>query len=309
MGSEMCIRDRCLFKAYEIVVLTNSIVIIVGFLFRIELFSSYRFGVRFGYKGLIPAPNETSGFYLIATCYFLEKFFNRDSNFRNLLFLFLVVSSGIMIGTKASTVILVVFAVYIIRYNRKVVRLRKAFQFLVIIGIVSLLFIYGEINEQLEISRRYFQSQLAMHGDILTVFSSGRNYKVSYIIRRISNDWSVINYLFGGFDLAAITSEVDVVDIFLLFGILGCLYFYWSYIRMLIFGNRITFSSLIFILTWLGVSSTAGHFIYSAINAPYVGILLIYINSGSALAKTNIGSAINRDKSQSVVGSVRSLRT
>jgi len=89
-----------LMKVFENIFIFNSLCIIVGAIFGLQVFKSYyEVTYRWGYCGFIPAINEATLFYLIANSYYYYKKFIlkiKVSNFRY----YLVVISSLLMGAK-----------------------------------------------------------------------------------------------------------------------------------------------------------------------------------------------------------------
>lgn len=266
-----------LFRIFEILILLQSLSIIIGYTFDIEVFHSYGSFKRFGYKGFIPARNELSGFLLISFFYFAWKVKNFG---KGVIPLFLVLISGLLTGAKVALslpIILIVLLGFwaLINYRRYVF-----FIVLLLFLTLTTLFIWqwGNIIQLITPSLNYFQQQLAYghNPNILSVFFSGRDLLVKNLLTDYILNANLINFLFGGHELSTLSSETDLIDIFLFIGFLGTLIFYTYYIKTLLYCERKKdFIHLLFVITWLIVSTTAGHLIFSAINGLYLAILLL----------------------------------
>jgi hypothetical protein len=263
-----------LFGLYEKIIMFQVLLIIIGFIFHVELLSSYGQEYRFGYKGLLPSRNELSGFFIIAFFYYLWKLYCTK---RGYVQLFVVLVATFLTGAKAILILPVVLAFFLvwlfIRFPRK-----KAFY--IIIGVAVLLagiavWQRDKILERLAPSLQYFSYQLES-GNNPTLFSalmSGR----SELVQTLFSDLPPGRLFFGGHDLAVSSTETDVLDVFLFLGIAGVLLFYAFYLRALFFNvrHRFGFIQTLFVLTWLGISAVSGHLVFSAINGSYLAILIL----------------------------------
>jgi hypothetical protein len=106
--------------------------------------------------------------------------------------------------------------------------------------------------------------------------------------------FNLLNYLFGGFNLTEDAIESDPVDLFALLGLVGGGAFYYFYLKALIPSRSIRPTRLVFVLTWLGVSTVAGHIAYTAINGTYLAILLLHFSSLESRGQAQIQSKSER---------------
>ena len=282
-----------LFKILEILILVQAVVIIISFIFHIQLFSAYLSytadGVRikrFGYQGLIPAQNEVAGFFLIGFYYFLLKFAYYR---KGLILLLITIVAGLMTGTKVALLFPIVLTLFLVwraykqvnthRLSRKLLGLLVLFLFLVSIAIWQREYIIKELTPTINYYVR--QSAIDQSNPILTAFTvPGRVLKIQEFFSSYLPRFNGLNFLFGGHDLTSFATESDPFDIFAKLGILGTLAFYLIYIQLLLYpGNRPTIFRLVFIISWLGVSLVAGHLAYTAINGTYLALLILFFDS------------------------------
>jgi len=282
------VRDRKqLFKYYEWLVLIESFIVVMGFIFKISLFASYDPAIRFGYKGIIPAQNEATGFFIIAVFYFANKFFHLESSNINLYKLVLVLFAGMLTGTKGCVIFIpIIICGYLLKYFRVGFYLKKL---VCLLPVIVLIYVKWDfILSQVMVSIGYLQGQLSSlesSSDLLinptiTMLISGRNLKFLYFSNYIRRHWTIINYLFGGFNVFKCSLEVDPLDVFALFGMVGFLVFYLNYFKILGFRiHGMPFNVFYFIAIWTVVSFTGGHLVYSAINAMYLSVFILHLRS------------------------------
>lgn len=247
---------------YEWIVLITSLAIIFGFLFHIDLFKSYG-DVRFGYKGVIYAVNETGFFFLIAYLYLLIELFAKKVH--GVLFI-LVPIAAILTGTKAAFLGIVISSfIYVLLVKRRLI-IYFIFAFTCVVFLMVYLFhTYASMFD-------WFIYSLTQ-SDLITVFLSGRD---KYIIDRflpLINDWGVINYLFGGVNLQIQAVEMDFFDLFSQLGLCGFLLYFLFIIKKMLFSSEQNIN-MVFLLSILVYAFFAGHVFYSALNALYCGVLI-----------------------------------
>ena len=263
-----------LFNLYEKIIMLQALLIIIGFIFRVELLSSYGQEYRFGYKGLLPARNEVSGFFIIAFFYYLWKMYYTRRSFVQL---FVVLVAAFMTGAKAILILPVALIFFLVRLF---IRFSRNKAFYSVIGVSVLLvgiavWQRNNILERLSPSLQYFSYQLESGNNptLLSALMSGRSELAQTLLPGLAPG----RLFFGGHDLAVSSTETDLLDVFLLLGIAGVLLFYTFYLRVLFFNarRRFSFVQILFVLTWLGISTVSGHLVFSAVNGPYLAILLL----------------------------------
>lgn len=275
-----------LLEVYEAIVLIVSFTVFIGFVFDIQLFASYyepEVGtvVRFGYQGVIPSKDELSGFYILAVFYFTSELMRQPTPSKYIKTAFILVSS-LVTGTKVSLIgPLIACSIYLIKSGFLKKRIIWSFlKILLFVCVIAFIVYYFSdyISERVQASVQFFSYWLERES-LITVLSSGRDYKLLYFLSEMSKI-SGINVLLGGMDVSSYAVEMDPVDVFAVFGILGLVYFYIRYVRLLItctVGRR-SFERIFFVVIWIGISTVAGHLVYSAINGMYLSVFLLYLN-------------------------------
>jgi uncharacterized membrane protein YhdT len=263
-----------LFGLYEKIIILQALLIIIGFSFHLELLSSYGQEYRFGYKGLLPARNEVSGFFIIAFFYYLWKLYCTK---RGIVELFIILTAAFLTGAKAILILPVALVFFLVRWFLRHPRNKI---FYIIVGVSVLLIGIAvwqrdNILEHLRPSLQYFSYQLES-GNNPTFFSALTTGRSEYVQTLLSGLMPG-QLFFGGHDLAVSSTETDLLDVFLFLGITGVLLFYAFYLRALFYNarRRLSFVQILFVLTWLGISTVSGHLVFSAINAPYLAILIL----------------------------------
>ena len=297
-----------LFRVYEILILTQAVVIIVSFVFDIAVFRAYG-GVdaptkRFGYQGLIPAQNEISAFFLGAFFFFLLKVVYLR---RGIFELLITTVAALFTGTKVTLVLPVILILYLLSYTvgqflKGRSRFRKVY---LVIGIVFLSFLVIAVWQQDYLLSRiaptisYYTYQAGHHdpsGTLLSALMSPRRRQgIAEFFSEYLPRFNLLNYLFGGFNLVDWATETDPVDIFALLGLVGGAAFYYFYLRALIPAWTICPTRLVFVLTWLGVSTVAGHIAYTAINGTYLAILLLYFSSLECQEQVQVECQVDKE--------------
>ena len=271
-------RDQSrLFRVFEILVILQTLAVLVGFVFKLDFLSSYGQDYKFGYRGFIPARNEVSGFFVISFFYYLCQvvYFKRG-----ILQLIVVTIAGLLTGTKVTLILPAILLLYIARWLLSG-RLNKRYFLisLVIVGMVVGGLLYKDyLLSRLEPTISYYTYRLVqLDYSIIDIASSGRSFLLNDFISDYLPRFNPLNIFFGGLDMSYFSTETDLIDVFARLGVIGGFVFYFFYLRVLLYPirNRIRFTPLVFVITWLGVSVVAGHLVFSAINGIYLAILLL----------------------------------
>ena len=256
-------------KIFETFFLVNNLFIIFGFIFKVDLFSTYNveYVHRFGYKGLIYGGNEVAGIYVLGLTYFYRENFKYGESKKILLIMTCI--AAVLTGTKATLVGLSAITVYyFIRYRIKV------FIILMIPFILTLVYFVGVYWEKIKTQYLSFNVHFFETHDLITFLMSGRDL---YIVRNfgyMGSEWSLINFITGD---AFLYSETDLLDLYFFFGIGSILYLY-LYVKIYFLKDK-SLDNVFNFLVLMGIAFTAGHIIQSAV-VPVFLLLFVFSNKG-----------------------------
>ena len=260
--------DRSTYLFYS-VLLVNSVLMILGFLFKIEFFRSYPLSERFGYCGILYMVNDVTMLYVLGmSLLFYRVFFLNRKELWILTFVYLC---SFLLGTKGIILYnILLFSLGILVY----LRLRKT-KVLKILGVVLVFLIFLIVSIIPLIS--YFKVIWQEEG----VFYALSSYRTDLLVNSsvsIFNEWSIVNWLFGGVDFYRQKIEMDFVDAFFFFGVIGSsFYFYLIFKCILKFQKaKIVQNALVGIVCI--ISFFAGHLLWSGLNAIYLVIFAQNIN-------------------------------
>lgn len=255
-------------KAIVVFFLVNNAAILLGFTFNITMFASYLYDrtnasaddiIRFGYKGFINAQNETTGIYFFGLAYFFRRYF-RYGNKHLFMLLFTVVAS-LLTGTKGCWgSLLLISGYYVLRYGRA----KFVYPLLaIVIGSLSFLVIsnWDYIWEKYLFGFQYILTREEINW--VSFLTSGRDEIVGIAFRYIQENWTPLNYFFGGSDNIHLSTETDFLDGYFLIGasFLVFIIYYFS----IIFYKERSGESLFLMLLMILISATGGHLISSSI--------------------------------------------
>ena len=252
-------QKKKLFQVFEFIILFNSLIILVGFGFDIDVLNSYE-GSRFGFNGLFITSAVSSYVYCIALIYLLAKY--QNTFFKRLTNLIIILSM-FFIGTKVSYFFLLCFfTIYFLKYtaiNKKIV-----ITVLLTLGVFCLymfFFKYGIFNE------------IRQKDGLISALMSYRNQLlVERTIPYVKEHWTFVNYLFGGVTNIVTKSQIEIIDVFYFFGIFGGFLYLYVFIKaFLIFKPNIYIAILLFAL--LFIVFLAGNFF----SYPSIAIYLVIL--------------------------------
>jgi hypothetical protein len=243
-------QKQSLFLAFENLIVLNSIFILLGFVFGIELFKTYS-GNRFGYDGLLLTSSTASYVYIITLFYFILKYkLNVKFNYKFLI----VLLSCFFIGTKSLYLVFLAIAIYLVssKFSSKKSKIISILIFIIVSTIGFYLLFY----------KVEFFNALREERGLLSVFLSFRDILlVRDVIPYINENWTFMNYLFGGVHDISTQSEMGFIDLFYYWGILGGMLYLLAYYKSF-FTFRFNSILLFFILVLAFVIFIAGNFFF-----------------------------------------------
>lgn len=194
-------------------IILNAVLILISFIYDIAIFKTYI--ARFGYNGLFKSTSEATYFYMFSIILYLKK---PKSLIKNL-FLFLVITSAVMVGSKTIYFFLIGVAIYFtaIAFKNKI-RYNNTLSIIVVIMLSSLCLILL-FKVILPMNTRLYA--LYEREGLITTFFSLRNIHFMNALDSVKVNFEIVNYLFGGMHYINKTTEMGLVDLFLSFGLIG----------------------------------------------------------------------------------------
>lgn len=229
--------------------------IILGFIFDTPEFRTYGTN-RFGYCGVLNKPSDTS-YFLIMAFLFFEIF---KEKFRyNYFYLLLCVVCALISGTKASLLFLVFFIIY--KYLNKDFKPNKAqisgmLTSILIFSIVAFVFMKKTLLNTYSIFQNLYEKE-----GIISALTSFRSRKFKEYIEIYNQEWTWLNYLFGGKTGYYNIIEFDFVDLIIFFGIAGSILYPWLYYKIIFKYYLPRYNLLIFSL--ITISALSGQFFHN----------------------------------------------
>lgn len=250
-------------RLFDIVLISNSLLIFIGFLFGIEFFKSYPFSSRFGYSGVFCrySINDVSFFYLIAIFYSFYRWKRGEIK----LWIFIIIYfSSFLVGTKAIYLQNFILLGYVFVAER---RSRFMILSITVSAIILLLITYNFS----------FWNDLLKEKGILAVLTSTRSELLLEKYPLMIQELSAFNILLGFKNPFPYFVEMDVIDLFLTIGILGGSMIFYFYRSILFQFERNNYFAWTFIGTFILMVCISGRYSYSGMNAFYFPFFLYYL--------------------------------
>lgn len=252
-----------LFQVFEYIILFNAFIIIIGFIFNFDVLNTYS-GRRFGFNGLFVASATGSYIYCITLIYLFSKY--KKLLFRNIPNL-IIISSMFLVGTKVSYLFLACFfLIYFLKYtviNKKIII--SLFLIVVTLGLYLFFFKYDLFNEIRE-----------RDGLISSVLSYRDKLFLEETIPYIKEHWKFLNYLFGGVSDLSTKSQIEFIDVFYFFGIIGGFFYYYVFLKEFLVFKINIYSAILFSVLFILVLLAGNFFSYPSIFI-YLVILREYL--------------------------------
>ncbi|MGF1555751.1 MAG: hypothetical protein ACFCUF_06075 [Paucihalobacter sp.] len=177
---------------------------------------------RFGYNGIFKSTSEASYFYMFTFILYL----NKKQSVKQHFLLALIIVSSLMVGSKTLYFYLFVSFIYmLVLFLTRRVNLKPAALFSIISG---MFIISGFVIMKFILPLNYRLYALYQEDGFITLFFSLRDKLLLNAIEIIEQHYSLINYLFGGMAFVPKTTELGIVDLFITFGVIGIIiYFYF----------------------------------------------------------------------------------
>lgn len=272
---------------FKYLILINSFFILIGFLFDIELFRSYNRGDRFGYQGFLVYHSEAGYIYFIAVVLFYS-FYRETKRKYDLYALLFLITTMSLIGTKKAYLLLLLFFIFTAYDNYKIMLKHKTKILCSLLGFLILGFSAKNYFYRLIIIKFSVLYNVYRDRGFITFFFSYRDNKIKNgIVPFIDENWSIMNYVFGGPIFKIFRPEMELFDIYLFFGIVGII-IYSLFLKDL----YLDFKGKYFYLITFGVllaTFFSGNFFASVnVSIIYITCIKYYKNNFYLLSKRGI---------------------
>lgn len=242
--------------------------ILVAFLFQWDFLKTY-YGHRFGYMPFFSSQNEFSFIMIAIVVFFYKKYAGLPSKF-NLGLLILSLASALLLGTKVSYLFTFSFLTYFIvkRYSYKI------WLWVGAILVLFLILFKNKIFDFIYLHNKVLMDVYSEHG-FLNLMSSMRYDLLAERMNCQFQSMVFYNYLFGGINLKCIT-EMSLIDILLMFGIVGGLLYFYLLRRFILKKLKLDLFGYYVIITVTLLSFLAGYF-FENLSAQFYIIGVIYL--------------------------------
>ena len=221
-----------IYRYFEYFLYINVIALLIGYIFHVEIFRSYEYTNRFGVSGFFSKPGEASYMYMIAIIVNYYFWISKNSN-TNLYKLLLFIACSLCLGQKKMMLFLLLLSiVHLIHYNR----FKKAFRILIPTAFVLFLFFKETIIQAILSKSPFWKGIYEESGLISTIFSY-RDQLLINAMTYVEEQWTFLNYIFGGLPLGEHKVEFEFVDLYLFLGFAGVTYYIYLVSSYLNGGN------------------------------------------------------------------------
>lgn len=232
-------------RVFKGVMFINCIMIVIGWLFEIELFRSYPNTVRFGYDGLFSKDGEAVYYYIFFISILYYEYWLNNNNI-NLTKIGGGTLITLLMGKKAILLflflLLIGHMVFVVKKGKEL----ACFLTLIIILIVSF---KSEIVKLFIELFSFWNDVYEAYGFWGAVTSTRSGLFIDFI-DFMNSEWRILNYLFGWGEYEKYMVEFEIVDIFLFFGIAGIIV-YCFLIKNYFFSKQSKTSNVVILSTLL----------------------------------------------------------
>jgi hypothetical protein len=226
----------------------NFFFVVIGLLIDFQLFKTY-FN-RFGYNGLLITPMQTTYFYIGSIIVAIKS--------KQRTFLILGLISALLAGTKTLLGFLAFLSCYFIIAKKRRTKL------IVPLGIFILFTFYAFLQQ------KSFSNTINTKGLMYALTSSRSNLLISFFDNLPTTNFNIIT---GGVSLKENRVEMEIIDVLMYFGLLGCIVYYYLYRQLYVAFVKENLSVFYYFAILLFVL-VAGNFLYNPINCFMILIAL-----------------------------------
>ncbi len=260
-------------KIMENLLLLNSIFIIVGFILKIILFTTYlkngAYAWRFGYSGIVPVQNEATMFMFLVVSYFYHRHF--IAGVKSWKF-YCVLLSALLLGTKGIYIFLIFL--FLFHFFQKLSAQKRKLAFVLVLIAIAGIYYFLQTKSAQVLLEYYLSRQ--KRNCFIPMLLSNRNTFFELKFLGTVKDWTPFNFLIGGQDRTVFLMEMDFFDAFLFLGVIGSVVLFILYYKTLFRFNLQKPFNLFFTFCFFFVAFFMGHFFASALNGLYLVIICLY---------------------------------
>lgn len=260
-----------LIRAFEVFIIINSILVLLGFVFEIPFFRTYK-EERFGYDALILRSSAASYIYWIALFYFVHQITvlkkKKHASF------ILVLIASFLIGTKS--IFIGYFFIGLYFYLREKWFKKTWLSILLSLLLILSLYFFEPLVVYVSSFSESFACVYEDHGIWSVVFSMRDIHLTNELIPLIESHWEWYNYLFGGgFDMHR-RSQFGLFDLFYFFGIIGSIIYLRVFWKLFV-TFKLDLYAKVFLLGTFVMMAFAANFFYETIMAMHLVFMQGYL--------------------------------
>jgi hypothetical protein len=245
------------FNVFKKIMVFNSVLIVIGVVLSVELFKTY-LGVRFGYNGMLRSASAGSYVYLMSlvglVVYSGPKVIFSKS-------FWIIFIASFFVGTKILYLGISVISLWIF-FNSHIKF--KVILITLLIALISFASYFLFYKEQI------FNDIIQNNSVFSALFSLRDRLFIENTIPYINENWNIMNYIFGGVqDYDAVRPQMEIVDIFLFWGLLGGIIYLFIYGKLFIEGIKTNSTNLTFLSLIIFSFLISGNFITYSIMATF----------------------------------------
>lgn len=258
------------FLTFEIILIFNSLLVIAGAVFGIELFRTYPY--RYGYNGFFMTPTVISYFNAIGLIYYFRKILNGKKSYLPLV---IIVAASLFTGTKG-ILFFMLFSFIHLFFLKKLYK--KPMVWGAGVFVILMAFIYRNPLTGFLASRYDTLYKVYQKDGWLSALTSYRDRNLLEVIELLkSHGWSAVNWVFGGLDFELYRVEFDFLDVILFFGLLGGFIYFRQYFTKVIRFTKLDNFSKIQLILLLATGALSGTFFNSGPMALYLVMVINYL--------------------------------
>ena len=250
-----------------------------------------------GYQGLYFENNALVLVIIIIFIFSLENLFIKR-NVKNIVCVGLTTFSIVINGSKSSMIFFaLVVALYIFRYifvqNPKQFPLRITVILAVFVILSAVLYpvISPLIESRIAAYRYYYTGGVLVNGGtVIDFLTNGRTAFMRYYFQNYYGNDSLLNIVFGIQSLTDIRVEMDIIDIFLYFGIIVVIVLAVYFLKAAKALPRCSFMIKLMFISVLAYSLLAGHVWNSSLAGLPFSLIIAIVMSENILKKNSINS-------------------
>jgi len=255
-------------KVLATIFLFHSLVIFLAFIFEIEFLKTYSAPDRFGYISFFNSQNEFS-YIMISGVAFFAFFAIQKRTILSYLILVFFVFSSLLVGTKAIYLFVLLFVPIVFFKEIKLKLLLPTLALVLLFAFYVKDHIFNYLGRHFGLLVRLYENE-----GLISLLSSKRSVYFSDRFFTTKNEFTFINYLFGGNSIVN-SYEMSFFELLFFLGIIGAI-LYIILAQKFIFKNFcFNYISRAYFFIVIGITLVAGYLIENASAQVYTLLTLM----------------------------------